>query len=171
MTIQPPVEERHFPISAGIFFGLGLGGFFDGIVLHQLLQWHHMLSSWYPVTSIDNLELNTRWDGNLPQRDLCVCGDRPVPALAHRAAQAPLLVEQTARRLHAARFRRVQRRRRRDRPPPPGIHHVNETVDPSYRLYWDLAFQAWGAGMLVAGWILLKQGKRESESQVRRSGA
>jgi uncharacterized membrane protein len=30
-----------FPISAGILFGLGLGGFFDGIVLHQVLQWHH----------------------------------------------------------------------------------------------------------------------------------
>ena len=29
----------------GLTLGLGLGGFFDGIVLHQLLQWHHMLSS------------------------------------------------------------------------------------------------------------------------------
>jgi uncharacterized membrane protein len=47
---QRELEDRHFPVSAGIFFGLGLGGFFDGIVLHQLLQWHHMLSSWYPVT-------------------------------------------------------------------------------------------------------------------------
>src|SRR3954454_1600630 len=55
--------ERRFPIAARIFFGLGLGGFFDGIVLHQVLQWHHMLSSWYPVNSIGNLELNTRWDG------------------------------------------------------------------------------------------------------------
>ena len=34
-----------FPISAGILFGLGLGGFFDGIILHQVLQWHHMLTS------------------------------------------------------------------------------------------------------------------------------
>ena len=56
-------QGRHFPTSAGILFGLGLGGFFDGIVLHQLLQWHHMLSSWYPVNSIENLELNTSWDG------------------------------------------------------------------------------------------------------------
>jgi uncharacterized membrane protein len=24
--------------------GLGLGGFLDGIVLHQVLQWHHMLT-------------------------------------------------------------------------------------------------------------------------------
>jgi uncharacterized membrane protein len=49
-----------FPIAAGIFFGLGLGGFFDGSVLHQLLQWHHMLSSWFPVDSLENLELNTQ---------------------------------------------------------------------------------------------------------------
>jgi uncharacterized membrane protein len=27
-----------------LLLGIGLGGFFDGIVLHQILQWHHMLS-------------------------------------------------------------------------------------------------------------------------------
>ncbi len=55
--------KRLFPMAAAIFFGIGLGGFFDGILLHQLLQWHHMLSSWYPISSIEALELNTRWDG------------------------------------------------------------------------------------------------------------
>ena len=56
--------ERDFPKSAGILLGLGLGGFFDGIVLHQLLQWHHMLTSaGFPADSIDNLEFNTLWDG------------------------------------------------------------------------------------------------------------
>jgi uncharacterized membrane protein len=28
-------QEGGFPVSAGILFGLGLGGFFDGIILHQ----------------------------------------------------------------------------------------------------------------------------------------
>lgn len=57
-------ERRDFPISAGILFGLGLGGFFDGIVLHQLLQWHHMLTSaGYPPDTVPNLEVNTLWDG------------------------------------------------------------------------------------------------------------
>jgi Predicted membrane protein (DUF2243) len=57
-------QERTFPLSAGIFLGLGLGGFFDGIVLHQLLQWHHMLTSaGYPPDSIHNLQVNTFWDG------------------------------------------------------------------------------------------------------------
>jgi len=73
---MPPAEavvrDRHFPTSAGILFGLGLGGFFDGIVLHQVLQWHHVLSSWYPVNTIENLELNTRWDGVFHSATYCL---------------------------------------------------------------------------------------------------
>ena len=58
------VGKRDFPLLAGIFFGLGLGGFFDGIVLHQILQWHHMLTSaGYPATTLDNLQFNIVWDG------------------------------------------------------------------------------------------------------------
>ena len=29
----------------GLWLGFGFGGFFDGILLHQVLQWHHLLSS------------------------------------------------------------------------------------------------------------------------------
>jgi uncharacterized membrane protein len=49
---------------AGIVLGLGFGGFFDGIVLHQILQWHHMLTSaGYPPESVQNLQINTLADG------------------------------------------------------------------------------------------------------------
>jgi len=56
----------------GIILGVGLGGFLDGIVLHQLLQWHHMLTStdsdrlgidYYPKDTVHGLEINTIWDG------------------------------------------------------------------------------------------------------------
>jgi uncharacterized membrane protein len=49
----------------GLLLGLGLGGFVDGIVLHQILQWHHMLTSEgsYPATTVAGLETNTLWDG------------------------------------------------------------------------------------------------------------
>jgi uncharacterized membrane protein len=58
------VQPEGFPTSAGILLGLGLGGFFDGIVPHQVLQWHHMLTdAGYPVTSVENLKINTFWDG------------------------------------------------------------------------------------------------------------
>jgi uncharacterized membrane protein len=37
----------------------------DGIVLHQILQWHHMLTSEgsYPPDTVAGLETNTLWDG------------------------------------------------------------------------------------------------------------
>jgi uncharacterized membrane protein len=34
---------------AAVVLGLGIGGFLDGIVVHQLLGWHHVLSGWYPA--------------------------------------------------------------------------------------------------------------------------
>jgi uncharacterized membrane protein len=50
-------------ISAGTVLGIGLGGFVDGIVFHQLLQTHNMLSAWIPKTTIPNIEVNMFWDG------------------------------------------------------------------------------------------------------------
>jgi uncharacterized membrane protein len=56
----------------GTVLGLGLGGFLDGILLHQVLQWHHMLSNTgqdnlglraYPVDTVPGLRMNTLWDG------------------------------------------------------------------------------------------------------------
>ncbi len=55
-----------------MLLGVGLGGFFDGIVLHQVFQLHHMLSNTgadriglatYRVTTVEGLETNTLWDG------------------------------------------------------------------------------------------------------------
>jgi uncharacterized membrane protein len=49
-----------FPVSAGILFGLELGGFLEGIALHQSLQWHHMLTSaGYTPNSVENLRIKT----------------------------------------------------------------------------------------------------------------
>ena len=51
-------------VRAGVLLGLGIGGFFDGIVLHQILQWHHMLTSaGYSPKTVAGLEVNTLWDG------------------------------------------------------------------------------------------------------------
>ena len=43
--------------------GLGFGGFIDGIVMHQVLQWHHMVSSKESPDTLDGLQLNTLADG------------------------------------------------------------------------------------------------------------
>lgn len=47
----------------GVILGIGLGGFADGIILHQILQWHHMLSSIMPPADMDTMAVNMRWDG------------------------------------------------------------------------------------------------------------
>jgi len=50
-------------IAPGIVIGLGLGGFLDGIWLHQILQWHNMGSAVLPPTSLDAMSRNMAWDG------------------------------------------------------------------------------------------------------------
>ena len=37
-------RKRRSLLVAGGVIGVALGGFFDGILLHQILQWHHLLS-------------------------------------------------------------------------------------------------------------------------------
>ncbi|RCG32887.1 DUF2243 domain-containing protein [Sphaerisporangium album] len=64
--------ERKGVALPGIVLGVGLGGFVDGILLHQVLQWHHMLSStdtdnigvrFYSPDTVPGLRMNTLWDG------------------------------------------------------------------------------------------------------------
>lgn len=40
--------------------GFALSGFFDGILLHQILQWHHLLSL---VPGVDDIRQQVLWDG------------------------------------------------------------------------------------------------------------
>lgn len=51
--------------APGLLLGLGLGGFVDGIVMHQILQWHHLVSdvAKYPMTTPAGLKVNTLADG------------------------------------------------------------------------------------------------------------
>jgi uncharacterized membrane protein len=50
-------------VGAGLVLGIGLGGFVDGILLHQILQWHNMLSSVTPPTDLVAMKYNMVWDG------------------------------------------------------------------------------------------------------------
>jgi len=52
-------------VRAGIVLGMGFGGFADGIILHQILGWHHLIC--YTVncqpTSIEQLQRENTQDG------------------------------------------------------------------------------------------------------------
>lgn len=49
--------------TAAMVLGIGLGGFIDGIALHQILQWHEMLSNKIPPTTLVAKSVNMFWDG------------------------------------------------------------------------------------------------------------
>lgn len=55
--------ERRPLIAAGLLLGAGMGGFVDGIVFHQMLQWHNMVSGWLPPTNLVDAKINMFWDG------------------------------------------------------------------------------------------------------------
>lgn len=151
-----------FPTAAGVILGLGIGGFFDGILLHQVLQWHHLLSQPYPPTTLAHLQFNTLWDGLFHSLTylFVVVG----LALLWRAAKRPhapwsgkmlvgtLLVGFGAFNVVEGLIDHQIL----------GIHHVNETVPPSQWIYWDVGFLLWGALMLIGGWLLLRAGRRET---------
>ena len=55
--------SRRTLIAAGTALGIGMGGFVDGVVFHQILQVHNMLSAVRPPVTVVNIEINMFWDG------------------------------------------------------------------------------------------------------------
>jgi len=164
-------SRRGFPAAAGFFLGLGLGGFFDGIVLHQVLQWHHMLTSaGYPADNIRNLQINTLWDGlfHLLTYIFVALGLFLLWRAAHQQHvhwSGQMLVGTILMGFGA--FNLVEGIVDHQLL---GIHHVNETVPPEQWIVWDIGFLLWGAAMLVGGWLLFKMGKRITGQEVGRRG-
>ncbi|MER8484315.1 DUF2243 domain-containing protein [Mesorhizobium sp. M1322] len=156
-------KPRQFPTLAGILFGLGLGGFFDGIVFHQLLQWHHMVTSaGYPAESVENLRFNTLLDGLFHAATylFVVLGLLLLWRAAHQSQlwwSGKMLVGTML--IGFGLFNLVEGLVDHQ---ILGIHHVNETVPREQWIYWDLGFLLWGALMLVGGWRLWRQGRRAS---------
>lgn len=153
--------------APGIILGIGLGGFVDGILLHQLLQWHHMLTGtdtdnigvkYYPADTVHGLEMNTVWDGLFHTftwlavlTGLALLYSRVTHSRGRVWGSRVLwgwtlvgwglfnLVEGVIDH-HVL-----------------GIHHVRSG---EHRLWWDLGFLALGALLVAAGWALQRGGRR-----------
>jgi uncharacterized membrane protein len=138
----------------GILLGIGLGGLFDGIVLHQILQWHHLLSAPIPPVTLEALERNTLADG-LFHAAAWVATAAGVALLAARWSRGsrPELGSLVAAALVGwGLFNVVEGLIDHHLL---GLHHVRPGPD---ELVYDLAFLAWGAAMLVAGVALSRVG-------------
>jgi uncharacterized membrane protein len=65
LIANPSIKESNaIPLmAAATVLGIGIGGFIDGIVLHQILQWHEMLTNKLPADTVVNKSINMFWDG------------------------------------------------------------------------------------------------------------
>jgi uncharacterized membrane protein len=143
-------------VAAGAALGVGMGGFADGILFHQLLQVHNMLSAKYPPTTVVNLEINMFWDGLF--HVFCWLMTALGLALLWNSAQQrdvalPTKVFVGSLSLGWGLFNLVE-----------GvinhhflhIHHVRETAD---HLTWDFAFLASGVVLIIVGFVLIRSNK------------
>ena len=144
------------PRAPGFVMGLGLGGLLDGVVLHQIFQWHHMLTGTadQPATTVAGLEANTLADGffHLGTWVLITAG----MVLTVRAWQRGELAPPWRLHLGAllagwGAFNVVEGLIDHQLL---GIHHVRD--DLGAPLGWDLAFIALGLALLAAGLALTR---------------
>jgi uncharacterized membrane protein len=136
-------------VSSGVLLGAGLGGFFDGIALHQILQWHNMFSSIEPPTDLVSMKFNMLWDGVFHAltwlltcaglRRLWVAARRPDVLLSSRVLVGGLL-------LGWGLFNSIEGIVDHQLL---GIHHVHPGAQ---QLAWDVGFIASGLVMCLAGW-------------------
>ncbi|WP_036479266.1 DUF2243 domain-containing protein [Myxosarcina sp. GI1] len=159
MKIDSRLNRRPL-IIAGILLGLGQGGFFDGIVFHQLLQWHHMFSNIESTRTIAGLELNTLGDGLFHVFDwLMTLSGIIVLWLAVKGDNVDLSTSTFigSFAVGAGLFNVVE-----------GIlshhllqiHHVKPGV---YQQAWDLGFIGVGLLSIAVGWLVLGKDKPVSD--------
>jgi uncharacterized membrane protein len=138
-------------LRAAVVLGIGLGGFFDGILFHQVLQWHHMVSTPSPPETLQSLELNTLLDGVFHAATwLITVAGVWLLLRANNARQA----EGSGRVLAGGfvagwgAFNVVEGLIDHY---ALGIHHVRPGPDEAL---YDLAFLLWGAAFVAIGWRL-----------------
>jgi uncharacterized membrane protein len=139
-------------VAAGALLGIGLGGFVDGILLHQILQWHHMLTARLPATDLVNLKVNMVWDGLFHAFTwlTTVAG----LALLWRATGRSDVVRSTpafagSLALGWGLFNVVEGMIDHELLQ---IHHVHPGDE---QLSWDVAFLVLGAALIAAGWTAI----------------
>ncbi len=166
---QPVPTERRLPTrSSGLLFGLGLGGFIDGIVLHQILQWHHMVSSvaGQSPTTLAGLEVNTLADGFFHLATwLLVLAASITSIVAWRQGRlAPNYSFHFGLVLAGwGIFNVVEGLIDHQLL---GVHHVRD--DLGAPVSWDIGFLVLGGLLILGGWWLNRRGTRALEQRAAR---
>jgi uncharacterized membrane protein len=160
---------KDVPRAPGFVMGLGLGGLLDGVLLHQILQWHHMLTGTgnQPADTVAGLEANTVADGffHLATSVLITVG----MVLTVRAWQQGRLAPPWRAHIGAllagwGTFNLVEGLIDHQ---ILGVHHVRD--DLGAPLGWDLAFLALGAILVAIGAMLSRSPARAPGVNIARS--
>jgi uncharacterized membrane protein len=161
-SAAPPQASNARPPSRsfGLLYGLGFGGFVDGIVLHQILQWHHMVSSVedYPTTTVAGLEANTLADGLFHVATLAFLLAASIVAITswRRGRFAPTWSFHLGLVLTGwGLFNVVEGVVNHQ---VLGVHHLRD--DLGAPLSWDIGFLVFGALLIAGGWALHRRGAR-----------
>ena len=144
---------------AGIVLGIGLGGFIDGIVLHQILQWHHMLSNWMPPTTLEAMHVNMVWDGlfHAVVWLVTLVGVFVLWSAAYHRERIPPLREFVGRLLFGwGWFNLVEGLIDHQLL---GVHYVRQVAN--YTVYNMTFLAIGGVGLILVGWILMRTGRRD----------
>jgi uncharacterized membrane protein len=149
-------------ISAGIMLGTGLGGFIDGIVLHQILQWHNMLSSVRPPVDLVSMKYNMVWDGLFHAFTwlMTAAGLARLWSAGQRSDvpwSTPTLLGSLA--LGWGLFNAIEGVIDHQ---ILGIHHVHPGQD---QLAWDLGFIASGLLMVAVGLLGIRAGRADATAR------
>jgi uncharacterized membrane protein len=158
-------RRRYRATVAGILIGVGMGGFVDGIVLHQIAQWHNMLSNIVPPHTMDDMRVNMTWDGLFHALTwvITLVGIILLRSAAYARAPIPSLQAFTGQLILGwGVFNLVEGLIDHQ---VLGIHNVREV--PNYTVY-NLTFLAIGGVLFILiGWMLMRAGSRAgAEGQV-----
>ncbi len=153
-------------LKAGVLLGIGMGGFLDGIVFHQIFQVHNMLSNRYFPDSVANIEINMVWDG-LFHLFTWVTTAAGIALLWQYGNQTQEKLKSTTLLLGPMAlgwglFNLVE-----------GVinhhilsvHHVVERAVGEAQLFWDLLLDASGVTLMALGLFLIRRGVSRSMSQ------
>jgi uncharacterized membrane protein len=156
---MPAERPRRKAYAAGMLLGIGLGGFVDGIILHQILQWHNMVSNWIPPTTLEAMHVNMVWDGlfHAVVWLITLIGIFLLRSAASHQERIPFLREFVGRLVCGwGWFNLVEGLIDHQLL---GVHYVRQV--PNYMAY-NLTFLAVGGiGFILLGWGLIRTGKRD----------
>lgn len=152
---EDPRSTDHLS-RAALVLGIGLGGFFDGIVFHQILQWHHMISSRTPPETVSNLQLNTFFDGLFHGTTWLVTVVGLWLLLRAKGERGRSDVDRVLTGGVLAGWGLFNLTEGVADHYLLGIHHVRPGPDEAL---YDLAFLIWGAVFLIVGWRTMRSAR------------